>query len=89
MSEDDLFASAPSTQEPLAARMRPQSLEDVVGQSHLLGPDQPLTKAIQSRDGLHSFLLWGPPGWARRRLLDSYPRKTMRCSCRFRLCSQG
>ena len=62
MSEDDLFASALSTQEPLAARMRPQSLEDVVGQSHLLGPDQPLTKAIQSRDGLHSFLLWGPPG---------------------------
>ncbi len=62
MSEDDLFASVPSTQEPLAARMRPQSLEDVVGQSHLLGPDQPLTKAIKSRDGLHSFLLWGPPG---------------------------
>ncbi len=62
MSEDDLFASVPSSQEPLAARMRPQSLEDVVGQSHVLGPDQPLTKAIQSRDGLHSFLLWGPPG---------------------------
>ena len=37
--EPDLFAASPQDLEPLAARMRPQSLDDVVGQSHLLGPD--------------------------------------------------
>ncbi len=62
MPENDLFAPELAPQEPLAARMRPQCLDDVVGQSHLLGPDQPLRKAIESCDGLHSFLLWGPPG---------------------------
>lgn len=60
--DGDLFASDLSAQEPLAARMRPACLEDVVGQGHLLGEGQPLRKAIESRDGLHSFLLWGPPG---------------------------
>ena len=62
MPDGDLFASDLSAQEPLAARMRPACLEDVVGQGHLLGEGQPLRKAIESRDGLHSFLLWGPPG---------------------------
>ena len=59
--EPDLFAASPQDLEPLAARMRPQSLNDVVGQSHLLGPDQPLRRAIES-SVLHSFILWGPPG---------------------------
>ena len=59
--EPDLFATSPQDLEPLAARMRPQSLNDVVGQSHLLGPDQPLRRAIES-SVLHSFILWGPPG---------------------------
>ena len=59
--EPDLFATSPQDLEPLAARMRPQSLNDVVGQSHLLGADQPLRRAIES-SVLHSFILWGPPG---------------------------
>jgi len=59
--EPDLFAAASQDLEPLAARMRPQSLDDVVGQSHLLSPDQPLRRAIES-SVLHSFILWGPPG---------------------------
>ena len=59
--EPDLFAASPQDLEPLAARMRPQSLDDVVGQSHLLGADQPLRRAIES-SVLHSFILWGPPG---------------------------
>ena len=59
--ESDLFAAASQDLEPLAARMRPQSLDDVVGQSHLLGLDQPLRRAIES-SVLHSFILWGPPG---------------------------
>ncbi|WP_127089541.1 replication-associated recombination protein A [Aquabacter cavernae] len=46
---------------PLADRMRPQRLADVVGQSHLVGPDGILTRMIESRS-LGSLILWGPPG---------------------------
>ncbi len=46
---------------PLADRLRPQRLDDVVGQDHLLGPGQPLRALIES-DRLSSVILWGPPG---------------------------
>jgi len=46
---------------PLADRLRPVLLDDYVGQSHILGNDKPLTKAIES-DRLHSMIFWGPPG---------------------------
>jgi len=59
--DSDLFALETQDVGPLAARMRPESLADVVGQEHLLGPDQPLRRAIES-GSLHSFVLWGPPG---------------------------
>ena len=46
---------------PLAARLRPQTLDDVVGQDELLGPGKPLRTLIES-DRLSSVVLWGPPG---------------------------
>jgi len=46
---------------PLAELMRPQNLDEVVGQRHLLGPDKPLRVAYESGK-LHSMILWGPPG---------------------------
>ncbi|AWN22545.1 AAA family ATPase [Deinococcus irradiatisoli] len=46
---------------PLAERLRPQTLGEVVGQRHLLGPGKPLTRALAS-GRLGSFILWGPPG---------------------------
>lgn len=46
---------------PLAERLRPQRLQDVVGQQHLIGPGRPLQRAFQA-GRLHSFILWGPPG---------------------------
>jgi putative ATPase len=46
---------------PLADRMRPRTLEEFVGQAHLLGPGRLLRAAIESGD-LHSMILWGPPG---------------------------
>src|ERR1700688_3416123 len=55
----DLFTTRP--QAPLAEQLRPESLNDVVGQSHLLGPGKPLRLALDSKK-LHSFILWGPPG---------------------------
>ena len=59
---DDLFAGeAGSAYEPLAARLRPASLDAFVGQRHLLGPGKPLAAAL-ARGQLHSMLFWGPPG---------------------------
>ncbi len=53
--------SAPLAGTPLADRMRPRTLDEVVGQEHLLSPGRPLREAIE-RDTLHSIILWGPPG---------------------------
>lgn len=47
--------------QPLAARLRPVSLEQFVGQTHILAPGKPLRKAIE-QGVLHSMILWGPPG---------------------------
>ena len=46
---------------PLADRMRPRTIDEFVGQSHLLGPGKPLTRLVGGAT-LHSMLLWGPPG---------------------------
>jgi len=46
---------------PLAERLRPRTLDEVVGQAHLLGPGKPLRLAFESGK-LHSMILWGPPG---------------------------
>lgn len=55
----DLFTTTPKP--PLAELLRPKSLDEVVGQSHLLGPGRPLRLAFEAKK-LHSFILWGPPG---------------------------
>lgn len=61
----DLFSAAAEealrSRAPLAARLRPRSIDEVVGQEHLLGPGRPLRRLIES-DRLHSVILWGPPG---------------------------
>lgn len=58
----DLFAShAPAPRIPLADALRPATLADVIGQSHLLGPGKPLQRAFASGEA-HSMILWGPPG---------------------------
>ena len=46
---------------PLAERLRPKNIDEVIGQQHLLGPGKPLRVAFESRR-LHSMILWGPPG---------------------------
>ena len=62
MSEADLFDQSPEPQtRPLADRMRPRSLDEFVGQSHLVAPGKPLRRAIEG-DRLHSMIFWGPPG---------------------------
>lgn len=61
MEERDLFSAPHQAQEPLASRMRPQTIDQLVGQRHLLAPGKPLRHAIESGCP-HSLLLWGPPG---------------------------
>jgi putative ATPase len=62
---DDLFSSSVEDQlarrAPLADRLRPRTLDDIVGQDHLIGPGQPLRVLIEA-DRLSSVILWGPPG---------------------------
>src|SRR2546425_3132337 len=53
--------TGPPADAPLADRMRPQRLDEIVGQSHLLDPGKPLRIAIE-RDQVPSMILWGPPG---------------------------
>ncbi|MGI9121089.1 MAG: replication-associated recombination protein A [Acidimicrobiales bacterium] len=65
MPAEDLFAAGAeetlARSAPLAARLRPRTLDEVVGQEHLLGPNRPLRRLIES-DRLSSVILWGPPG---------------------------
>jgi len=63
----NLFSSLPdretakSASTPLAERMRPRTLDEVVGQEHLLAPGKPLRLQIE-RDDPGSIIFWGPPG---------------------------
>jgi len=76
MSQDPLFAddslpeppetsaqadAAAAAHAPLAERLRPRTLDEVIGQQHLLGPGKPLRVAFET-GRLHSMILWGPPG---------------------------
>ena len=58
--QDSLFQNSEGFQ-PLAARMRPETLDDYVGQTHLVGEGKPLRRAVEQHQ-LHSMILWGPPG---------------------------
>ncbi|MDR1802762.1 MAG: AAA family ATPase [Treponema sp.] len=59
---DELFASAPAGEgSPLADRMRPRVLDDIIGQDHIVGPGRLLRRAIQA-DRLSSVIFYGPPG---------------------------
>lgn len=71
-----LFDSPPpDSTRPLAERLRPQSLDDYIGQEHILGPGKPLRRAIEN-DQLGSLILWGPPGVGKTTLASIIARTT-------------
>jgi putative ATPase len=76
---DDLFASAAreelSKRAPLAARLRPTTLDEIVGQDHVLGPGKPLRVLIE-RDRLSSAIVWGPAGTGKTTLANVIARAT-------------
>ena len=78
---DDLFTQAAlatlRNQAPLAARLRPRSLDDIVGQQHLLGINAPLRRLIES-DRLSSVILWGPPGTGKTTIAEVIAAVTRR-----------
>ncbi|MFW1676366.1 replication-associated recombination protein A [Pontibacter sp. JAM-7] len=57
----DLFADQTPVYQPLAARMRPRTLNEYCGQSHLLAANKPLRMALE-QGAIHSMIFWGPPG---------------------------
>ena len=61
MSSGSNLFDTPVPAAPLAELQRPRSIDEVVGQRHLLGPGKPLRLAFESRKP-HSMILWGPPG---------------------------
>ncbi len=74
----DLFEKdkkTPQGHEPMAARMRPRSLDDFVGQEHILGPDRLLRRLIES-DTISSIILYGPPGCGKTTLALIISEKT-------------
>ena len=62
----DLFTHAMNdrmkAEAPLAARMRPRTLDEYIGQEHILGPGKLLRRAIEADKLFSSIILWGPPG---------------------------
>ncbi len=61
--------------EPLAARLRPQSLDEIIGQQHLIGPGKVLRKMVES-DRISSMIFWGPPGVGKTTLASVIARMT-------------
>lgn len=70
VEQDSLFDAQADATRPLAARLRPRSLDEVVGQQHLIGPGKVLRRIIES-DQVSSMIFWGPPVSAKPRSPES------------------
>jgi putative ATPase len=78
----------PGAHAPLAARMRPRSLDEYVGQEHMLGPGRALRELIE-RDELGSLILWGPPGTGKTTLARIIAERTKSAFMPFSAVTEG
>src|SRR6266851_2177805 len=74
-SKKNTSAPSSTSTEPLAARMRPRTLDEILGQEHLLAPGRVLRRAIEG-DRITSMILWGPPGSGKTTLAEVIARQT-------------
>jgi putative ATPase len=86
--EDATPASASSSASPLAARMRPRTLDEFVGQSAILGPGRALRELIE-KDQLGSIILWGPPGTGKTTLAHVIAERTRSTFVPFSAVTEG
>ncbi len=90
--EPDLFSAGLedelSRRAPLPERLRPRSLDDVVGQDHVCGPDGPLRRLIEA-DAVGSVLLWGPPGTGKTTIAGIIAARTERVFVRLSAVTAG
>jgi putative ATPase len=87
-SEGETFFSAGRTTQPLAARMRPRTLDEFVGQEQLLAPGKPLREAIE-RGVPGSMIFWGPPGSGKTTLAHLVASTTARVFVPFSAVTEG
>lgn len=73
---------------PLATRMRPRTFDEFLGQEHILGPDRPFRREIES-DSIHSMILWGPPGCGKTTLARLIARSSQAAFEPFHAASEG
>ena len=73
---------------PLAVRMRPQSLEEIAGQAHILGRDKLLYRAVKA-DAVGSMILYGPPGGGKTTIAEVISRETQSDFCRLNATTAG
>lgn len=89
---DDLFSAAVAdrlrSQAPLAARLRPRTLDEIVGQEHLIAQGAPLRTLIEA-DRLSSVILWGPPGTGKTTLAEVVASSTNRAFERLSAVTSG
>jgi putative ATPase len=98
VSEFDLFegrdegsparSEGPTAGAPLAARMRPRTLDDYVGQEHLLAPGRALRELIE-RDAIGSLILWGPPGTGKTTIARIIAERTNAAFVEFSAVTEG
>ena len=92
MDQIDMFsapqADAPSAAAPLAERLRPRTLDEFVGQKHLLGPDGALRRLIE-RDLISSMIFWGPPGVGKTTLAQIIAHRTKSTFIEFSAVTSG
>ena len=83
----DLFSSQEAALSPLADRMRPRTLDEFIGQGHIVGPGRLLRRAIEA-DRMTSSIFYGPPGCGKTTVLRDAAKKLAAMGIRVAVCDE-